>query len=144
MPSERGREILTDPGAESADPDVPAFIARPAGAPVYHGFPIIEGTRTPDGWCFGAITSFEEPEECDSGDAFVIAPDGSRAGIVWEVGDGDVSEICAPDPARWGVYAVWFREPVHDVDDFTRELHALLPALRAIHAGIAARPPDTP
>ena len=53
-----GRRILTDDDAESADPNLPAFLARPADKPVYHGFPLIEETRT----------------AADSGDAFVVAP----------------------------------------------------------------------
>jgi hypothetical protein len=126
-----GRPILTDDEAESADPALPAFLAHPAGAPVYHGFPLVEETRTPDGWCFGAITDFID---ADYGDAFVVAPDGSRAGIVWEAGEGEISEIAAPEEGRWGVFAVWFRAPVRTVEDFTAELHAALPRLREIHA----------
>lgn len=55
-----GKTILQDPNAESCDPEKPAFLARPEGAPVYHGFPLVEETRT-EGWCFGAITAFEGP-----------------------------------------------------------------------------------
>ncbi len=39
-----------------------------------------------DGWCYGAITEFLEPDNpcgCDSGDGFVVAPDGSYCGLVW-------------------------------------------------------------
>src|SRR5437899_48102 len=134
-----GRRILTDDEAESGDPTMPAFLARLEGAPVYHGFPIVEMTRTPDGWCFGAITEFEDPEGCHTGDAFVVAPDGSRAGIVWEVGEGEITEVCAPEENRWGVYALWFRAPVRTVDDFTAELHAALPRLREIPARIRCK-----
>lgn len=95
-----GKRILTDPTADSASSDLPAFIARPEGAPVYHGFPIVEATLT-DGWRFGAISAFEDdPEGCNGGDGFVVAPDGSRAGIVWEVGDFATHEICPPIPDR--------------------------------------------
>jgi len=127
-----GRRILTDDGAESADPNLPAFLARPVDKPVYHGFPLIEETRTADGWCFGAITDFND---ADSGDAFVVAPDGTRAGIVWDVYEkNELGEISPPEPGRWGVYQLWFRAPVRTVEDFTRELHAWLPRLREIHA----------
>lgn len=38
------------------------------------------------------------------GDAFVVAPDGSRAGLVWEsqVSDPFFNEVLAPDDDRWG------------------------------------------
>jgi len=129
-----GREIITDDDAASADPTLPAFLARPAAAPVYNGFPLIEQTRTPDGWCFGAITRFDDPAGCDAGDAFVVAPDGSRAGIVWQVGEGEFAEVCSPEGERWGVYALWFRTPIRTLEEFKNELHAALPCLREIHA----------
>jgi hypothetical protein len=53
-----GRPLALDPLAASGWQTEPAFIARPAGAPVYHG------------------TDFEI-ETCDEGDAF----------MVWEVSD---------------------------------------------------------
>src|SRR5262245_48377424 len=102
MARDDGKRILQDSTAESADPELPAFLARPEGAPVYHGFPLIEETRT-DGWVMGAISEFADPAGCEWGDAFVQAPDGSRAGLVWEVGDFELYEIVAPDSDRWGV-----------------------------------------
>jgi hypothetical protein len=131
-----GRDILTDQHAVSSDPSLPAFLARSHDAPVYHGFPLVEESRTSDGWCFGAITSFDDPEGCESGDAFVVAPDGSRAGIVWQVGEGDVREILSPDDMRWGVYAVTVRNPVRTTRDFACEMLAALPRLRDIHDGV--------
>lgn len=53
-----------------------------------------------------AITELADPEGCEAGDAFVVAPDGSRAGIVWDV---------------------------RTTEDFAREVHAALPRLREIH-----------
>jgi hypothetical protein len=97
-----GKPLLTDPFKASADPDLPAFLAPPVGVPVYHGFPIVEESRTED-WCFGAITSFEDPEGCGGGDGFVVAPDGSRAGIVWTVGElGEGAAQHRPDLAGLG------------------------------------------
>lgn len=110
------RPILQDSIAESADPSLPAFFARPNGAPVYHGFPLIRETEM-DGWVLGAITAFEEPDGCTSGDAFVQAPDGSRAGIVWEVGEGELSQIAPITEDRWGVWAVWLPSPIRTVHD---------------------------
>jgi len=121
-----GNKILTDPTAAGGKPDTAAFLARPKDSPVYHGFPIIEESET-DGWKFGAITEFIGSDE---GDAFVIAPDGSRAGLVLEVGDGEFNTICEPEPDRWGVYAVWFPRPIASVEDLVSNFRSVLPALR--------------
>jgi hypothetical protein len=51
-----GKSVLEDSSAESASPDLPAFIARPLAAPVYHGFPIVRKSET-DGWLFGVISN---------------------------------------------------------------------------------------
>ena len=62
-------------------------MAPPPGAEAYHGFPLVGQTRQ-GGWCLGAITDpFEAdtPEGCTIGDLFVEAPDGRRAGLVWDV-----------------------------------------------------------
>ena len=123
------RALNVDETAETANPDLPAFLARPEGASVYHGFGLIEETRT-DGWCFGAITEFDDPNGCDSGDGFVVAPDGSRAGIVWDVGDQMMEEILPPDEERWGVYAVWFPRIVRNVDDLVFNFRSVLPELK--------------
>ncbi len=133
----KGRRVTTDPDAPSSDPSLPAFIARPAGSPVYHGFVVVPETCT-DGWCLGSITEFEDPEGCTGGDAFVIAPDGSRAGLVWEVGSEPLQEIIAPDPQRWGVYAIWFPSPTRTVEDMVNNFRFVLPQLKEAYA--RARP----
>jgi hypothetical protein len=74
----KGRPLAIDATALSASPTEPAFIAPPEGAPVYHGFVILDDIDV-DGFTLGKITDFEA-EPCEEGDAFVIAPDGSRAG----------------------------------------------------------------
>jgi hypothetical protein len=51
-----GVSLRLDPDAQSADSSLPAFLARPEGAPVYYGFPMLEQSRTDDGWCFGTIS----------------------------------------------------------------------------------------
>lgn len=79
-----GRPLPLDPEAASANRDLSGFLARPEGAPVYHGFPILEDVEV-DGFRLGMITDWEA-EPADSGDAFVVAPDDSRAGLVWEIG----------------------------------------------------------
>jgi hypothetical protein len=133
-----GKAIRTDGGARSSDPSLPAFLARPGDAPAYHGFPLVEESRT-DGWCYGAITEFEDPEGCDAGDGFVVAPDGSRAGLVWSVGAFPTEALCEPDKVRWGVYAVAFPCAVRNVDDLVACFRAILPELRSIHARLRGR-----
>jgi hypothetical protein len=112
---------------------VPAFLARPEGAPVYHGFPLVPETET-DGWVFGAITEFENPEGCEAGDGYVVAPDGRRAGLVWDVGEGETQEISPPEEGRWGVYQVYFPRPLCTVADLVEAFRHVLPSLQRIHA----------
>lgn len=128
-----GRPLRLDSNARSANSAEPPFVARPHGAPVYHGFPLVEATAV-DGWVYGAITDFDAPENARAGDGFVQAPDGRRAGIVWEVGTGAFAEILPPDPDRWGVYAVWFPKPVQSEADLAECFRHVLPDLRRTHA----------
>ncbi len=116
----------------STDSELPAFLAKPDDAPVYHGFPLVPETIT-DGWCLGAITEYEDPNGCDAGDAYVVAPDGSRAGLVWDVGIGKLSQICPPDETRWGVYQVWFSRPIRTTDDMVACFREVLPQLREVY-----------
>jgi hypothetical protein len=96
-----GRPMAVDREAASASVNGPAFLNPPDGAPVYHGFPILKDVVV-EGFCLGKITDFEA-EHCDSGDAFVVAPDNSRAGIGWEVSNElHFSEILCADSGRWG------------------------------------------
>lgn len=127
--SPKGLPLLLDPNAKSASPTEPAFIARPEGQPVYYGFAILEDV-TCEGFTLGAITAFEA-EPTDEGDAFVIAPDNSRCGLVWEIGsEGRIEEIIAPEPQRWGVYSVVFTHPMRNRDDARVNLRWLVPQLR--------------
>ena len=132
---DKSRLLRLDERAESASSHLPAFLARPENAPIYHGFPVVEETRT-DGWCFGAITEFEDPNGCDSGDGFVIAPDDSRAGLVWDVGKEEISQIAPPEPGRWGVYQIWFPKPVFITADLVENFRAVLPKLQRIYGEI--------
>jgi hypothetical protein len=131
------RPLRLDPDAASASAHLPAFLARPDDAPVYHGFPIIRESLT-DGWQFGTISDYEDPAGCDFGDAFVIAPDGSRAGLVWSVGDYPTREVCRPDAGRWGVYEIAFCKPVRTTADFVECCRAVLPELSRIFLAIEA------
>lgn len=139
------KTILQDPEAQSADPNLPAFIARPAGAHVYHGFPLVTEIET-DGFVFGAISSFLEPDSrdgCTFGDGFVQAPDGSRAGLIWAVADYPYVEECSPpERRRWGVYNVGFVRPIKSMEDLVFCFRQCLPELKEIYAAThrAAKP----
>lgn len=138
MPEPDGKSLRLDNQAKSAVTNLPAFLARPDDAPIYHGFPIVPESIT-DGWAFGTITEYEEPEGCEYGDAFVVAPDGSRAGLVWSVSDFPIHEVCAPDAHRWGVYEVTFQKPIRTTADFVECCHRLLPELKKIHAALKSQ-----
>jgi len=65
-----------------------------------------------EGFTFGKISDFEA-EFCEEGDAFLVAPDNSRAGLVWEVAEkASVTEISPFEPHRWGVWGVSFPHPM--------------------------------
>jgi len=129
------RRLTTDPEAPSSAPGEPAFVAQQPGSPVYHGFIIVPETCT-DGWCLGTMSEFEDPDGCASGDAFVVAPDGSRAGLVWEVGAAPLQEILPPDPERWGVYAISFPHPIRTVNDLVSAFRVVLPQLQTKYAEV--------
>jgi hypothetical protein len=124
-----GSPLAIDPSAPSASSTEPAFIARPKGAPVYHGFQILSEVVV-DGFILGKITDFEV-ESTDTGDAFVVAPDNSRAGLVWEVSsESYFEEVLGMTPDRWGVWAVAFPHPMTGRDNVRRNLEFILPDLK--------------
>jgi hypothetical protein len=128
---DKGRPLALDSDAESTDPTKPAFLARPSDAPVYYGFPVLSDVEV-DGFVLGKISDFEA-EDMDYGDAFVIAPDGTRAGLVWEVGDAvRIEQVLPSDPERWGVWAVWFTHPMRTRDSARQNLTAIVPLLRPL------------
>jgi hypothetical protein len=121
--------MAVDPNAVSASADAPAFITSPAGAPVYYGFQVLQDVVV-DGFVFGKITDFEA-EPCAEGDAFVIAPDNSRAGFVWEIGKAaSVSEVLPIEAARWGAWAVTFPHAMESRENAKRNLELILPELK--------------
>ena len=126
----KGKPVAIDPSAVSASPTEPAFAAPPKGAPVYHGFVVLDDVSV-EGFTFGAITDFEA-EPCDVGDAFVVAPDGSRAGLAWEVSPTAYIEEVRPfERERWGVWAVSFPYPMINRVNARKNLVAVLPELKA-------------
>jgi hypothetical protein len=147
--SDEGRRVHVDADAESADPDVPAFIARPPGEPVYYGFPLLDVEV--GGFRLGAIAGFaldelnDPDEDGTSGDAFVVGPDGRRAGLAWDVsddpcflriGEGFVGRLSQIVPGRRrrrervGVFAVGLPRPMRTLDDARHNLASIVPMLR--------------
>ena len=141
--SSQGRPLRLDPTAASADPSLPAFLARPAESPAYHGFPLIEETRT-DGWVYGAITKVPDPGDGTAGDGYVVAPDGVRAGLAWSVGAYQTKQICPSDAGRWGVFAIAFPRRVQTMDDLVHCFRHVLPELQGLHARQFARETGPP
>jgi hypothetical protein len=96
---------------------------------VYHGFLILDDVEV-DGFRLGMITDWEAVPDV-LGDAFVVAPDDSRCGLVWEVTNRDYfDEVMPPTDARWGVWAVAFPHTMQTREDARRNLAAILPRLR--------------
>ena len=124
----QGKPLKLDPDAESSDPQKPAFLARPEGAPVYHGFVVRDEVEV-DGFTLGEITPFEDQTE---GDAFVLAPDGSPAGLIWELGPAYAVEGTSyvDGTGRWGVFDVVFERPFVDPEDYRTNLAGIVPRLR--------------
>lgn len=129
------REMALDETAGTTDPALPAFLAPPEEALAYHGFLVVEESEV-DGWRLGMITGFGT-----AGDGFVIAPDGSRAGLVWTAAGASYfaagkpafcTEVCGPDAYTWGVFSIGVPLPLSGPQDARAYLTALLPLLRPL------------
>lgn len=102
---------------------------------VYSGFPLVMETET-DGFIYGEITDhfnfdYEEEEHCTSGEGFVQAPDGSRAGIIWDIEDEPYLSVCIePEDDRWGVYNIGFVKPIKTLDDLIYNFITVLPLIK--------------
>ena len=105
---------------------------KPAGSPVYHGYVVIPETYI-DGWVLGEVTPYLGEE---SGDGFVVAPDGTQASLIWELGEGDLTEIMPGTPERWGVYAVSFPKLMSTLENLVQNFHEVLPALKEAHSRV--------
>jgi hypothetical protein len=82
-----------------------------------------------DGFAYVSITDTRT-----SGTGYLRGPDGSRAAIRWEVGDGRyVSRLEGPTAESWGAYGLGFVDPVAGTGDLEAELRALLPKLRTLY-----------
>ena len=125
----KGRPVAIDPNAVSANPPDPPFVSPPKGSPAYYGFPVLEDVVV-DGFTLGAITDFEA-EASNEGDSFVVAPDGSRAGLVWEVTTQRYFRKVIPlEKSRWGVWDVSFHVPMDSRENARTNLASILPDLK--------------
>ncbi len=95
----------------------------------YEQFPLVEETNT-DGWIYGAITKFIEPNGCDGGDGFVQTTYGSRAGLDWKVGRGELRIISGPYNGECGIFEVYFPKMVFTVQDLVDNFRYVLPAVK--------------
>ncbi len=97
----------------------------------YEGYRLIPETQM-DGFTYGAITPLGENPERGAG--FLEGPDGSRAGLQWELSDRPyIMRIEAPDGEKWGVYRVGFTRPVQTVADLKENLRQVLPKLAILY-----------
>jgi hypothetical protein len=119
-----------DPDAISTDPDLPAFMSPPQGAPAYYGFPLLRGIEC-DGFKLGMITDFTLESDVLEGDLYIEAPDGSRAGIVWVTGPGNrYGEYEAVTHSKWGVWQFELARPLRTLDDAQWALDQMVLVLR--------------
>ncbi len=123
------QHLALDPDADTTAADQPGFMAPPAGAPPYHGFRVLEEIEV-DGFRLGAITDFVRRPDLDTGDGFVVAPDGSRAGLEWRRStEAYLLEMAPFTPNRWGVWMVGMVHPMDGIDNARRNLAELVPLL---------------
>lgn len=100
--------------------------------PAYNEYPVLAGTDMA-GFAYGSILPLEESRVRGAG--FLQGPDGSRAGLQWELADTPfIMKVEGPDAHGWGIYRVGFTRPVDSVSDLTANLHDLLPRLRILYA----------
>jgi hypothetical protein len=103
----------------------------------YDGFPLVEETRI-DGWCYGAITEFNEPEchlnGCESGTGYVVGPDGFRTGLAWSTGTFAATWVPPLTEHSLGVYEVAFPKAVKNLHDLVECFRSVLPELQKLHA----------
>ncbi|MCB0909155.1 MAG: hypothetical protein KDB63_18780 [Nocardioidaceae bacterium] len=80
-----------------------------------------------DGFELGMWVSYD-----DCGDAWVKAPDGRIAGLIWETGEPAYFKVVAePDEQRWGTFAVQLPLPMTNDEEAGHYLSSLLPELKA-------------
>jgi hypothetical protein len=130
------KTIVVDPAAPTSEASKPAFMTPPPGSKPYHGFPLIEETRW-HGWCYGAVTDFLEADSeagCSIGDGFVEAPDGSRAGLMWNVDpEPKFAVVEGPSGSRWGLFHFTIPEAIASVRDLQQTFWRMVPVLEQLY-----------
>jgi len=98
----------------------------------YDRYALIPETET-DGFTYGAITPVGARQ--DAGAGFLQGPDGSRAGLQWELSDGPfIMRLEGPSSDSWGLYRVGFAIRVATVADLLTNLEPLLPKLKVLYS----------
>lgn len=138
MLMKKGKKLALDEKAISTSEELPAFIAKPAGKPAYYGFQLLKETHT-EGWTYGIINEHISERGCGYGDGFVEAPDGSRAGIIWQVGDMETVTVIPPEANRWGVYSMGFPKVIYTMEDLIFCFKTILPELKRLYSEAAKK-----
>jgi hypothetical protein len=101
----------------------------------YGGSPVMVETGH-EGFVYGAVTPIGQ--ETGRGTGFLQGPDGSRAGIQWELSDDGpyIMRLEKPGHDHWGVYRLGFTSPVRTVADLRANLTALMPKLVILYSRI--------
>ena len=106
--------------AEYSRANAPKIVAR-----------VVEETRTEDGWAMESFGSIDPVKGSSQGNGYVVAPDGSRAAIMWRVGEGANLEYQPQDSDLWAIYKISFPKPVFNAPDLAANFGRILPDLRA-------------
>ena len=121
--------LRLDLTAESADPSLLPFMSPPPGAPPYYGFQVLD--IEVDGFRMGVISDFfDDPTAAEGGDGFIVAPDGSRAGLVWKLDKPYAFRTVEDTENRWGVWLVGISEPLVDLSSAQRVFADVVSVLR--------------
>lgn len=73
----------------------------------------------------------------------MVAPNGSRAGIVWQIGHGEPSIGSEPSEGRWGVYRFCFDGLITTEEELVRHMRSLVPALKAYYEAAEKTCPES-
>lgn len=127
----------TEQIADEQNQEVEPASANHPAADRYDGLPLVEETRT-SGWCYGAITEFNEPEchpdGCESGDGYVVAPDGSRVSLFWSTGTFAAKWVCPLGDQSAGLFEVAFPKSVKNLHDLVDCFRSVVPQLQTIYS----------
>lgn len=101
---------------------------RGSGPPYQH-YEVVEEFDV-DGFRYGIISDVGKQPRV-SGDGFLVAPDGARCSLIWDVEDATIIEEVTPgDDRGWGLWRVGFPIPVSSLKDIEINLRAVIPLLK--------------